>query len=202
MRQQVGENKMVFLVNKSSSPETYLNKELLNTDRPRELRNNDQVSIGDSSFVVFTYHDCNHKDQVEYPEILRRKCVVFGTIGRGEYGKVKLAFDLEDCTPRAIKIVKKEKLPEKYREREVDTLRSVEHKHILRFYDMVESDECVYLIVEYVNGGELSGKRLDEKVWFSEVMFTFKFLIELPNKMRKRANNLQLITRRVHNFCI
>ena len=81
----------------------------------------------------------------------------------------------------------KKDLPKEHMEREVDTLRSVKHKDILCFYDMVETRECVYLMMEYLNGGELLGKRLDEKtakMYLAQVFEAIRYLHD--NKITHR----------------
>ena len=59
----------------------------------------------------------------------------------------------------AIKIIAKERLdsPVKVRRilREVRFLRALHHPHIVRLYDVYESETHIYIVMEYANGGEL-----------------------------------------------
>jgi serine/threonine protein kinase len=53
-------------------------------------------------------------------------------------------------------------------QREIRFLKLLHHPHIVRIYDVVETRECIYIIMEYAVGGELfdyivANKRVKEK---------------------------------------
>lgn len=53
-------------------------------------------------------------------------------------------------------------------EKELNALRQCSHPHIVQFYDVLETDRSVFLIMEHINAGELydyilNKGRLDEK---------------------------------------
>eukprot|EP00668_Euglena_longa_P005737 GGOE01006772.1.p1 GENE.GGOE01006772.1~~GGOE01006772.1.p1 ORF type:complete len:609 (+),score=149.25 GGOE01006772.1:95-1921(+) len=81
------------------------------------------------------------------------------TIGQGAYGKVKLATHRQTGHKVAVKIIRLDLLPNakatlKVR-REIGNLKSLEHPHIIRLYDVVSTPTDIFMVMEYVSGGEL-----------------------------------------------
>ena len=81
------------------------------------------------------------------------------TLGTGSFGKVKLATHLHTGIKVAIKILSKEKIrqlemSEKVK-REIQILRSFKHPHIVRLYEVIDTPSDLFLVTEYVPGGEL-----------------------------------------------
>ncbi|KRY91707.1 Serine/threonine-protein kinase BRSK2 [Trichinella pseudospiralis] len=80
------------------------------------------------------------------------------TLGKGQTGLVKLGTHYASGRKVAIKIVRKEKLSESVLikvEREIAVMKLIDHPYILRLYDVYENQKFLYLILEYVSGGEL-----------------------------------------------
>jgi len=87
-------------------------------------------------------------------------------IGRGGFSVVKEAFVLETGEKRAVKLIDKSRAfdfesAEKQRRaldklwREIDIMRRVNHKNILKLFDVFDSEEFIYIVTEFVSGGEL-----------------------------------------------
>ncbi|CAH2079874.1 unnamed protein product [Thlaspi arvense] len=81
------------------------------------------------------------------------------TLGYGSFGKVKLADHVATGHKVAIKILNREKIKkmeivEKV-EREIKILRLLMHPHIIRQYEVIETPEDIYVVMEYVTSGEL-----------------------------------------------
>ncbi|KAI5064254.1 hypothetical protein GOP47_0020924 [Adiantum capillus-veneris] len=82
------------------------------------------------------------------------------TLGFGSFGKVKLAEHELTGYKVAIKILNKRKMSrnadmeEKVR-REIKILRLFMHTHIIRLYEVIETETDIYFVMEYVNSGEL-----------------------------------------------
>ncbi|ORX83038.1 Pkinase-domain-containing protein [Anaeromyces robustus] len=83
-------------------------------------------------------------------------------IGSGSFGRVCKAIRKSDNCEVAIKIVNKSKLNSKpgsnlmkYLEREVNILKSIQHKNIIQLYDVYEDSTNVYMVLELAKGGEL-----------------------------------------------
>ncbi|KAJ6250240.1 serine/threonine-protein kinase gin4-related [Anaeramoeba flamelloides] len=82
------------------------------------------------------------------------------TLGVGSSSKVKLAVHKETKKKVAIKILSKSFLSEKPQrrkkiEREISILKLLKHPNLMRLYDVYETSKYLYLIMEYVSGGEL-----------------------------------------------
>ncbi|XP_073996581.1 serine/threonine-protein kinase SIK3-like isoform X2 [Rhodnius prolixus] len=80
------------------------------------------------------------------------------TIGKGNFAVVKLATHVVTNTKVAIKIIDKTKLDEdslKKIFREIQILMKLRHPHIIRLYQVMETDRTIYLVTEYACGGEI-----------------------------------------------
>ena len=81
------------------------------------------------------------------------------TLGIGAFGKVKLAYHIITGMKVAVKILNKGKIKhmemaEKVR-REINILKMCTHPHIIRLYEVVDTPSDIFVIMEYVPGGEL-----------------------------------------------
>ncbi|KAJ6248613.1 kp78a-related [Anaeramoeba flamelloides] len=98
---------------------------------------------------------------------------IFGKIvGVGSYGKVRVAKHLPTNELVAIKTLEKSKftLDRKAKNqlfREIQILKKLNHKNIVKLIDMFENEKYWFIVTEYINGGDLSSmlekkKRLKE----------------------------------------
>ncbi|KAI3660918.1 hypothetical protein MP638_004694 [Amoeboaphelidium occidentale] len=80
------------------------------------------------------------------------------TLGEGEFGKVKLAIN-QKGRKFAIKFVKKSILTSDNRKeklwREISIMQELNYRHIVRLYEVLESEKYVGMVLEYCSGGEL-----------------------------------------------
>lgn len=81
------------------------------------------------------------------------------TLGIGSFGKVKVAEHILTGHQVAIKILNRKKIQsmdmeEKVR-REIKILRLFMHPHIIRLYEVIDTPTDIYVIMEYVQCGEL-----------------------------------------------
>ncbi|CAF3815713.1 unnamed protein product [Adineta steineri] len=84
------------------------------------------------------------------------------TLGKGTYGKVKLALDKRKNEQVAIKTIKKSRIENPHDlariRREIDFMTSLNHPYIIRIKEgkgFYESREKIILVMEYASGGEL-----------------------------------------------
>ncbi|KAM0935034.1 putative protein kinase CAMK-CAMKL-CHK1 family [Dioscorea sansibarensis] len=84
------------------------------------------------------------------------------TLGEGSFGKVKFARNVETGNPVAIKILNKnEVLRHKMVEhikREISTMKLIKHPNVVQLYEVMASKTKIYIVLEYVDGGELFDK--------------------------------------------
>jgi len=81
------------------------------------------------------------------------------TLGIGAFGKVKLAEHVITRHKVAIKILNRNKIRaldmgEKVR-REINILKLCTHPHIIRLYEVIDTPSDIFVVMEYVSGGEL-----------------------------------------------
>jgi len=84
---------------------------------------------------------------------------VVKTVGQGSYGKVKLACHKDTKENVAIKILQKTKMKPQELDRarrETDILRQLKHPSIARLIDVIETDENMYIVMEYAGRTLLS----------------------------------------------
>ncbi|KAF9105488.1 hypothetical protein BGX27_009593 [Mortierella sp. AM989] len=94
------------------------------------------------------------------------------TLGKGSSGCVKLARHRKTNEQVAVKIISKATLVNRAAvhrgiEREIAIMKLINHPHVIRLYDVYETDKELFLVMEYVSGGELfeylvNKGRLDE----------------------------------------
>jgi len=83
------------------------------------------------------------------------------TLGVGTFGKVKMADHSTTGQKVAIKIINKKKMSqmsgnmtEKIR-REITILQCLRHPHVIRLYELIDTPTDIFMVMEYVSGGEL-----------------------------------------------
>lgn len=84
---------------------------------------------------------------------------VGSTLGVGTFGKVKMAEHELTHQKVAIKIINKRKMEnmnmhEKVR-REINILQYLKHPHVIRLYELLDTPTDIFMVMEYVSGGEL-----------------------------------------------
>ncbi|XP_024014680.1 SNF1-related protein kinase catalytic subunit alpha KIN11 isoform X1 [Eutrema salsugineum] len=81
------------------------------------------------------------------------------TLGYGTFAKVKLAEHVATGHKVAIKVLNRNKIKEMNIvgkvQREIKILRMLMHPHIIRQYEVVETPDNIYVVMEYVQSGEL-----------------------------------------------
>ncbi|KAJ3127920.1 hypothetical protein HK098_005561 [Nowakowskiella sp. JEL0407] len=107
------------------------------------------------------------------------------TIGQGTYGKVRLAVNvvtdekvlylilkIKNSPIVAVKVIEKSQIQSPKQiarlQREIRFLKLLHHPHIVKVFDVVETAEYIYIVMEYAAGGELfdyivAHKRVKEK---------------------------------------
>ena len=88
-----------------------------------------------------------------------RGYVVGRTLGSGAYAKVKSAHAVKLNKKVAIKIINKKSAPKdmlsKFLPREIETLRAAEHENVIKLYEVIETEDRAYLVLELAEGGDL-----------------------------------------------
>ncbi|CAF0930873.1 unnamed protein product [Brachionus calyciflorus] len=128
----------------------------------------------------------NIKNNPEYKkEILLNKLIGFyrigSEIGTGNFSQVKLGLHLLTKEKVAIKILNKIKLDEKTQRlllREISSMQKLHHPNIIRLYEVIHTQERLFICMEYAPEGELYSKisndgkinEIDARIIFSQVV--------------------------------
>jgi serine/threonine protein kinase len=81
-----------------------------------------------------------------------------GLLGKGSYAEVRSANHRLAKMEVAVKILKKVSMTEKQIENaryEIETLKICQHPNIMRLYEIFENADNIYLVLEYLTGGNL-----------------------------------------------
>ncbi|KAJ3206836.1 hypothetical protein HDU67_007904 [Dinochytrium kinnereticum] len=114
------------------------------------------------------------------------------TIGQGTYGKVKLGFNKSTNEKVAIKVIEKAQIQSPKQvarlQREIRFLKLLYHPHIVKVYDVIETDDFIYIVMEYAAGGELfdyivANKRVKE----NEAREFFRMVLSAVDYCHKNA---------------
>jgi len=107
--------------------------------------------------------------------------IILHTIGKGEFGKVKLAYDPQKEIEVAIKFIKRSNITSAQKqaklEREINILQNLDHPNIVRLFDVIETEKYIGIVMAYANGGELF-EYISENQYLSEEE-SAKFFIQL-----------------------
>ncbi|KAJ3205049.1 Serine/threonine-protein kinase par-1 [Entophlyctis luteolus] len=119
------------------------------------------------------------------------------TVGEGNFAKVKLAKHKITGIEVAIKVIDKTTLDEKklgklYRE--VRIMKMLNHPHIVKLYEVIETNYTVFLVMEYASGGELYDYLVVHgKMKEKEARAKFRQIVSAVSYChKKRAENLLL----------
>lgn len=92
-------------------------------------------------------------------------------LGKGKYGLVKQAVHKRTNRECAVKIIKKKELSLKDFEllkREIEVLKVCQHPSIIRFYDVFENQDYIYIVMECLKGGDFFTYLSDRNFVISE----------------------------------
>ncbi|XP_038988635.1 CBL-interacting protein kinase 1-like isoform X1 [Phoenix dactylifera] len=94
--------------------------------------------------------------------MLQGKYEIGRTLGEGNFGKVKYARHVETGKAVAVKILDRKRIQsvkiDDQVKREIGTLKLLKHPNVVRLLEVSASKTKIYMVLEYVNGGELFDK--------------------------------------------
>jgi 5'-AMP-activated protein kinase, catalytic alpha subunit len=81
------------------------------------------------------------------------------TIGEGTFGKVKIAVHIPTGEKVAVKVLEKSRIKEQADirrvNREIKILKKTRHPNVIQLYEVLDTQNSVYLIMENADGGEM-----------------------------------------------
>jgi len=98
-------------------------------------------------------------DKIEKGKIKIGHYVLGTTLGSGTFGKVKIAEHKLTGHKVAVKILNRQKIRSldvvSKIKREIENLKKFRHPHIIKLYQVISTPTDIFMIMEYVSGGEL-----------------------------------------------
>ncbi|GJD12776.1 SNF1-related protein kinase catalytic subunit alpha KIN10 [Galdieria sulphuraria] len=125
------------------------------------------LNIGDSRFplenlfwwtgVSFCGNDMSTFYQ--NPPVKIGSYILGKTLGVGSFGKVKLAEHEQTGKKVAVKILNRQKIKslgmDEKVQREIKILKLFNHPHVVRLYEVIDTPTDIFVVTEYISGGEL-----------------------------------------------
>lgn len=156
------DNTVVFITDLSKNG-TFVNSVPIGKNKTVVLKHKDLISIGTSESKVYVFNKINLPEYAYLPVQLKDKYEFIDVLGNGACGEVLLVRDLFSQEQYALKKINKGKSCHKDNlnnpsriKNEIKILESVSHPCIVSSKEIIETDEAVYIILEYMAGGELT----------------------------------------------
>ena len=81
---------------------------------------------------------------------------ILTTLGQGAFGDVKLASHLLTQTKVAVKVLPKSR--KKPIKSEIEIMKSLDHPHIIKLLQIIDTTKNIFIVLEHAVGGELLAK--------------------------------------------
>ena len=86
--------------------------------------------------------------------------ILIKTLGKGSFGEVYLSVNEKSHQQYAIKKIPASNLNnagfKKYLDNEIKIMKQLNHENIIKFHSNIRTQNNVYLVMDYINGGSLS----------------------------------------------
>uniref|UniRef100_A0A8C1PJX0 Checkpoint kinase 2 n=1 Tax=Cyprinus carpio TaxID=7962 RepID=A0A8C1PJX0_CYPCA len=164
-------------------------EEKIGNGNQRLLSNNSVIALAEQKHQVFMFIDKMGDDQPNLPLEFSKKYHIARKIGTGVCGDVKLAIEKKTCKKVALKTINKHDFPSigtatRNAEREIEILKKIDHPCLIKTEDFYQTEDSYYIVLEYVEGGELFGrikakKQLEEnigKLYFYQMLRAVEYL--------------------------
>uniref|UniRef100_A0A2M4CYG6 Serine/threonine-protein kinase chk2 (Cds1) n=1 Tax=Anopheles darlingi TaxID=43151 RepID=A0A2M4CYG6_ANODA len=185
----------VYIKDKSRNG-TYVNGKLIGTNRQRLLTDGDIISICYADLKAFIYHQLRENPATkQLASDLSNTYYIGRTLGSGACGVVYLLHHTDTCERFALKQVAKNKMTEQQTRprplndparvmNEVNIMKNLDHPCVIRMHDIIDKPHSLYMVLEYMKGGDLlsrilANKRLPEKtskLFFLQMCHAVKYL--------------------------
>ena len=133
------------------------------------------------------------REEIDFDEktvrVLKRKgYIIDKRLSAGAFGQVFKAIKENSKELAAVKVMELEKVSEKFKKkflpRELAALTEVDHKHIIKVFDIFRSNKRIYIFMEFAGGGDLSqylkdNGHMNEPTackWFSQIVDALNYL--------------------------
>lgn len=119
-------------------------------NKKKQYYNQDKIAI--KNWIKNLRETTKYKNFFDYYQLDK-------TLGTGQFGLVKLGKNLRNGKLVAVKILEKENIKTKddwdLIKTEIDILKHSKHPNIVKFFDHFENSDYIFLVMEYLNNGNL-----------------------------------------------
>lgn len=158
------------------------------------LKHKDVISLSHPRFKAIVYRDEIMAQIVnELPKEIQQTYYVGRKLGSGACGIVHLVYNARTCESFAMKHIQKNLLTECSKPKtndpkrvmnEVNIMKTLQHPCIIKMHEIINTPDAVYIILEYMKGGDLltrimKNKLLPDKIakiFFLQLCFAVKYL--------------------------
>ncbi|CAG9774097.1 unnamed protein product [Ceutorhynchus assimilis] len=174
---------------------TYINGEIIGTNKKKILIDKDEIAVSTPHQIIYKFLSHGNEKPDFLPSDLLSKYANVRRLGRGSCGEVMLVKDRSTLKEYAIKkiILCDNNSSQMYKinhpskvDNEVTILGNLDHPLIIGMLDIHSVDKEVYLILEYMAGGELTSRihrspmSLDTaKFYFVQILLATNYLHSL-----------------------
>ncbi|XP_026476145.1 ovarian-specific serine/threonine-protein kinase Lok-like [Ctenocephalides felis] len=155
-------NSLVYLEDFSRNG-TFINGEKVDKGNQRILQNEDVIAIGSDfrKLFRFFYRFTHTVDKI--PNLIKDDYYISRLLGSGACGAVRLIINKSTCDKFTMKQIIKSKADGEKKlnhpnriMKEINIMKKLDHPFIVSIYNIVETPEAVFLILELMNGGDKS----------------------------------------------
>ena len=157
----------------------------MNDNEEIELKENNYQEEDEEILSIPPEEDINDTEQKKQ---IICDFIIKQVIGEGTFATVRLAINKQTGEEVAIKIMEKSRIVQKEDkiriDREIKVLKNLRHPNIVHLYSVIETEEKIYLIMEYAKGKELfdyivTKKKLSENescLFFQKIISGIEYL--------------------------
>ena len=148
----------------------------------------DNKEENEEEIITIPPENSNNSENEESKNKIICDFIIRQIIGEGTFATVRLAINRQTGEKVAIKIIEKNKISheeDKIRmKREIEVLKKLRHPNIVHLYSVIDTEEKIYLITDYIKGIELfdyivKKKKLTENescIFFQQIISGIEYL--------------------------
>ncbi|XP_022183816.1 ovarian-specific serine/threonine-protein kinase Lok [Nilaparvata lugens] len=160
----------VFCLKDLSSNGTFVNKKKIGRNNTVFLKTSDEISLSQPQNKAYLFVDarlCNSW----LPASEKHRYDILNDLGSGSFGVVKMAVNKKTRCRYAIKKLlrnkyigeNEKKMNEMRIANEIKIISSLDHAFIVKLKEVFENEDAVFMVLEYMPGGDLKHKLCQEK---------------------------------------
>ncbi|XP_055642459.1 ovarian-specific serine/threonine-protein kinase Lok isoform X2 [Toxorhynchites rutilus septentrionalis] len=172
----------VYIIDESRNG-TFVNGNLVGPHNKMILKNDDVIALSHPQYKSLVYKDLTPNEAGTLPTEIHETYYVSKKLGKGAYGEVHLVYDAKTCKAYAMKAVAKNQLAEWSKKNllsdpkrvmnEVNIMKSLDHPCVIKMHDIVNKPESVFMILEFMKGGDLLSRIINHKYLSEEASKLF-----------------------------